>query len=568
MTESPTCSRWPPKPPKVTSINLVDRLRLREVGNRRQGSHHLIGARDLYWSLYPRVTVVNVDKPPCFLRKFTPDGRYLIAFSSAQTSILVYEYRGVTAAGQLMSGSDVMLWQDDEEFGSIEARQNLFDTLFCLKHSITVLEPNAEALGPIGQLNRECSLFTADSRHLIVASSCLCSQTGDRFPGLLDFYQTNESLSPSVNLPVEDIRIFSVDIVNGRVCDEQRFKCDKIVLSHNQGLYLCERFLSVLSIQHQTIHIFQVEPELGRLIPLQQIGRFLFDDDEMLLRPYLVPASEPSPDTAHRFAPMVESVMTGLKHRVMSWLFRKARDTGIQSRFFQNFDHFRHLRLWKMQMVDSDIFLFRLASEDLITMKVDPNTQPTWYVMYNWKTTEVLGVYDCYSRELLDLYEKCTDQFRHPDGKVTFPCSTSSCHEAKSAHQRFKRTLDNAKGGCESETVRRVLSQLPLASQTFATTPYLDVSMFSYDDKLISQLERPKVAGDSYVRFFSRRTNRLAFQLQCGLGARGGTHSGARNLVAFIFHPTDPFAISVQRSSHRGEYTANFHLPANVPPST
>ncbi len=54
-----------------------------------------------------------------------------------------------------------------------------------------------------------------------------------------------------------------------------------------------------------------MEPELGRLIPLQQIGRFLFDDDEMLLRPYLVPLCEPAPDTAHRFAPMVESVMTG-----------------------------------------------------------------------------------------------------------------------------------------------------------------------------------------------------------------------------------------------------------------
>lgn len=32
----------------------------------------------------------------------------------------------------------------------------------------------------------------------------------------------------------------------------------------------------------------------------------------------------------------------------------------------------------------------------------------------------------------------------------------------------------------------------------------------------------------------------------------------ARRLVAFIFHPTDPFAISVQRTN--SDYIVNFHL--------
>lgn len=38
----------------------------------------------------------------------------------------------------------------------------------------------------------------------------------------------------------------------------------------------------------------------------------------------------------------------------------------------------------------------------------------------------------------------------------------------------------------------------------------------------------------------------------------------ARRLVAFIFHPTDPFAISVQRTN--SDYIVNFHL-RNVPVS-
>lgn len=47
-------------------------------------------------------------------------------------------FSGVTAAGQLMSGSDVMLCQDDEEFGSIEARQNLFDVSAIRLYSLLI----------------------------------------------------------------------------------------------------------------------------------------------------------------------------------------------------------------------------------------------------------------------------------------------------------------------------------------------------------------------------------------------------------------------------------------------
>ncbi len=76
----------------------------------------------------------------------------------------------------------------------------------------------------------------------------------------------------------------------------------------------------------------------------------------------------------------------------------------------------------------------------------DPNSHLSLYVIYDWKCTQVLAVYDCYSRELLRLYEQCADRFRHPDDSVTFPCSMSSCYEASNMHQRLKRTLDNAKG--------------------------------------------------------------------------------------------------------------------------
>ena len=46
--------------------------------------------RGFYMNIYPNYTLVNVEKPPCFLRKFTPCGKYFIAFSMCQTSLEIY----------------------------------------------------------------------------------------------------------------------------------------------------------------------------------------------------------------------------------------------------------------------------------------------------------------------------------------------------------------------------------------------------------------------------------------------------------------------------------------------
>ena len=69
-------------------------------------------------------------------------------------------------------------------------------------------------------------------------------------------YRNNESVSPNPRNPLEDYTLYIVDIQEGRLCDKINFKTDKIFLSHNQGLYLNKDALAVLSVQHQTVHIF------------------------------------------------------------------------------------------------------------------------------------------------------------------------------------------------------------------------------------------------------------------------------------------------------------------------
>lgn len=76
------------RPRRIQNQNVVHRLERRRVCSGRAGAHWY-RVRCFHQNLFPNFTVVNVEKPPCFLRKFSPDGRCFIAFSSDQTSLEV-----------------------------------------------------------------------------------------------------------------------------------------------------------------------------------------------------------------------------------------------------------------------------------------------------------------------------------------------------------------------------------------------------------------------------------------------------------------------------------------------
>lgn len=91
----------------------------------------------------------------------------------------------------------------------------------------------------------------------------------------------------------------------------------------------------------------------------------------------------------------------------------------------------------------------------------------------------------------------------------------------------------------------------------FSYSPYLDLALFSYDDKWVSVMERPKACGDHPIRFYARDSGLLRFKIYAGLQQKDHLTPG-RRLVAFTFHPFDPFVISVQRTN--AEYVVNFHV--------
>lgn len=127
---------------RFRSQNIITRLFERERGLWK----HKNAYRRFYTNILPNLSIINVEKPPCYLRKFSLDGKYLIAFSSDQTKLEIYLYQGVHNALGLTSGVTEEMVANFNMGLNLEIRSKIFDKLFKLKH---VVETSREK-----QLNR------------------------------------------------------------------------------------------------------------------------------------------------------------------------------------------------------------------------------------------------------------------------------------------------------------------------------------------------------------------------------------------------------------------------------
>ncbi|XP_060518258.1 DET1 homolog isoform X1 [Cylas formicarius] len=526
---------------KKVPQNIVIRLLNRQIRACWKPGTQLHTARQFYQNIFPNYTVINVERPPCFLRKFSPDGKCFIAFSADQTSLEVYSYQGPAAACDLIRSMQEE--ENDIIKKKFQIKKDIFQRFFKLKFVINITRSE--------QLNRECSLFSDDGRYVIVGSASFIPD--EIRPHFYEIYTNNESVTPNIRSLLEDYTLHLVDLHLGKLCDTRQFKVDKIFLSHNQGLYLYKDILAVLSVQHQMIHIYQILD--GMLIDVRKIGRFCYEDD-LYLYSLVYPSERAFKDI----------FINSLKHRLLTFLYKRADKISKSSadptevrKFFHYFNNFLSLKMWKMQLLDENHLLIKYASEEVITLKqIDPNSEQQFFVVYNILDSKIIAVYENSSMELLKLYENFTDSFRNAClfSETQFTCNPSNNLYARLHHTRFKHTLTIAKFGGKAEAVRRILAHLPISAQSYTSSPYLDYSLFSYDDKWISVMERPKPCGEHPIRFNSRDSGYLKFRLY--VDTQRNPISTARRLVAFTFHPTDPFAISVQRTN--SEYIVNFHI--------
>lgn len=144
--------------------------------------------------------------------------RYFIAISYDQTSLEIYDFKGSHAAGHLTEYiiGDVLPSAENSEERSTQIRNKMFSLFLQRRHLVRVT-------GGEEVLNRECSLFTDDSRFVIVGSCHqLPDENGSRF---YDVYRNNECITPNYRLIPEDYTLFIIDLKTGTGCRSNSAAC-------------------------------------------------------------------------------------------------------------------------------------------------------------------------------------------------------------------------------------------------------------------------------------------------------------------------------------------------------
>lgn len=250
-----------------SSQNLQHNLWARESNwkpTRHPLPHFLFYERNFYKSITPRLTIQNVDKPLVFLRKFTPDGSMLLAFSNDQRGLEVYQYQGVGKTSHLFgSQHGECVTASDQSLESLRIRQQMFQTLFKKKYTVPLINAPYTSRHV---LNREFSIFLDDGHYVLLASVA----GGSIFPSY-QAYQEYPDLFDDADL--YDYTFHLVDLHNGKVCDSLRMEHDFIVLSHNHSVSLYGRTLAILSTYRQCIDLLELDAE-GKLQRLYTVGPY------------------------------------------------------------------------------------------------------------------------------------------------------------------------------------------------------------------------------------------------------------------------------------------------------
>lgn len=97
-------------------------------------------------------------------------------------------------------------------------------------------------------------------------------------------------------------------------------------------------------------------------------------------------------------------------------------------------------------------------------------------------------MYENNSEDLLNAYEQCAEFFFEDRGvaaaqQLSLPSNSLHAREAFRKQLHAART---ARNGGQDQSIRRNLSELPVAPQNYRESPYFDLELYSYDEKLIS----------------------------------------------------------------------------------
>ncbi|XP_042398548.1 light-mediated development protein DET1-like isoform X7 [Zingiber officinale] len=477
--------------------NVAARVFKRQIHAPRPGAS-INFVRQFYENLVPGSTICDIDCPDHSFRKFTDDGQYLVSVSRNMQDIIVFRPKWLSYS---FKGENC-------DHQTLTQKAKKFDSFFTHLYSISLGSSNEF-------ICKEFFLYLENHQFGLFATSTTQTHEVPPIEGAIH------------GLPsIDKITFHLVRLNDGVVMDEKSFCNDYVNLVHNMGVFLYENLLCILSLRHQTIHILQVR-DSGNLFDVRRIGPFCLEDDELFLN-------------SNSQVTEANSFISGIKQRLLSFIFRKAWNEEPDPSL--------------VQFLDRQHLLLKFGSTDGGVRNSDHH--PAFFAVYNMETTEIVAFYQNSSEELYSLFERFYDYF-HADSRESVHANFISSH-SNNIHALEQLQSMKSKASGFSQYVKKMLGTLPYTCQSQSPSPYFDLSLFRYDEKLISSTDRHRHSTDHPIKFISRRQpNVPKFKIKTGLDTGGADNRVKRS--SFLFHPYWPLVLSIQQT-YMQPTVVNIHL--------
>ncbi|CAM0884973.1 unnamed protein product [Alopecurus aequalis] len=525
------------------SGNLACRLFDRQCFSPRPGAT-VNTVRQFYENLVPSYTIYDIDCPDYSFRKFTDDGKYLVAFSRNHQDLIVYRPIWLTFS-----------CNDECDSHDLPAKAKRFDSFFKQLYSISLASSSE-------YICKDFFLYVECHQYGLFATSTAQNNDSGASEGAIHGV-------PSI----EKITFHLVRLEDGAILDEKAFRNDFINLAHSIGAYLYEDLLCIVSLRYQTIHILQIRDN-GTLVEVRRIGAFCREDDELYLH-------------SHGQVAQGSSFLPGIKQRLMSYIFRKTwneepdqalRVQHLKKKFYFHFQDYVDLIIWKVQFLDRRHLFINFCTYNMIVEQVQfldrhhlfikfgsvdggvsrsTDQNLAFFAVYNMETTEIVSLYQNSAEELYSLFETFYDHF-HANPQKSLQGKFISSH-SNNVHALDQLRTTKNKASSTSQFVKKMMASLPYTCQSQSPSPYFDLSLFRYDEKLISATDRHRHCTEHPIKFISvKQPNVVKFKIKPGSDA-GASDSRAKRISSFLFHPFFPLALSIQQT-YMQPTVVNVHL--------
>ena len=541
-------------------------------------------ARQVYArGVTPNATTRARDFPDVTPRRFTADGRMLIAVSRHQQELVGYRFRGFhgclrrdetgtvvpeEARGRASALSSFKRYFDDAWMTSLSDGDDAIvkdfmlevcDGEFIIAACATPLDGASVAAGgamredergDVGNTRREMGRIAAQ------AQAQAAEQAQARMQG-----------APSM----ARITFHLLKTTTGEKLDAFTFTDDFMHLPRNGAVSLRNNTLAVLSLKHQRVVFLKILPE-GRFEEMHTIGEYACAEDERIVvehesreREFIEVEREIGAKIQARraaFAIARRPLLSGLTQRLITFLYRdacKSSSADALRLLHRNFERYVSLVMLRMRMLDANLLLIKFGTpEYALARRGDRVIGPTMYTVYDMRESKFIHA----ATSMSDSQWHGVDEELNapPRGNSTWARFAGSQGEALAYCNTCTTDFDGDDEEVFNAIATRLFRTQDYPPQFRSTSPYFDKRLFSYDERIITAIDRPQPHVDFGIKFI-RRTPGSRRQVSFKLMVNNSLANSARSkrFVQYVFHPVLPFALSLS-SAYMQPTLVNFHV--------